>query len=72
MADSQEGTRGGKARSSWTRSGGGTASSVKHCDITCTAGSSNRPFDLTPPDAILGCPIPHHTADNPSQLPDLG
>src|SRR5512133_1778640 len=37
-------------RSSWTRSGGGTASSVKHCDITCTAGSSNRPCDSTPPE----------------------
>src|SRR3984893_13626567 len=38
-------------RSSWTRSGGGIASSVKHCGITCTAGSSNRPFDSTPPEA---------------------
>src|ERR1700731_3101890 len=40
----------GKVRSSWTRSGGGIASSVKLCDITCTAGSSNRPFDSTPPE----------------------
>src|ERR1700682_5277180 len=40
----------GKVRSSWMRSGGGIGSSVKHCDITCMAGSSNHPFDSTPPE----------------------
>src|SRR3984893_11492001 len=40
----------GKVRSSWMRSGDGIGSSVKHCDITCMAGSSNHPFDSTPPE----------------------
>src|ERR1700730_17144148 len=40
----------GKVRSSWMRSGGGIGSSVKHCDITCMAGSSKHPFDSTPPE----------------------
>ena len=39
----------------------GIASSVKHCDITCTAGSSNRPFDSTPPEPQSPV-VPSHLA----------
>src|ERR1700747_3309885 len=60
----------GKVRSSWMRLSGGIASSVKHCDITCTAASSNRRFDSTPPEPQSPV-VPSH-ATQPSQLPDLG
>src|SRR5260370_1264970 len=39
----------GKGRTRWPRSVAGTAPPVKPCDITCTAASSSRPFDSTPP-----------------------
>jgi hypothetical protein len=42
------------------------------CDITCTAGSSNRPFDSTPPDRNPRLSHPAPPSGHPSQLPDLG
>src|SRR2546423_11208402 len=56
----------GKVRSSWTRSGGGTASSVKLCAITCTAASSNRPFDSTPPEPQSPV-VPSHVTQRTAQ-----
>ena len=56
----------GKVRSSWTRSGGGIASSVKRCDITCAAGSSNRPFDSTPPEPQSPV-VPSHVTQQTAQ-----
>src|ERR1700736_3256806 len=56
----------GKVRSSWMRSGGGIGSSVKHCDITCMAGSSNRPFDSTPPEPQSPV-VPSHVTQRTAQ-----
>src|ERR1700730_5845658 len=57
----------GQVRSSWMRSGGGIGSSVKHCDITCMAGSSNHPFDSTPPETqspVVPSRVTHRTAQS--------
>ena len=42
---------------------------MKHCEITCTAASSNRPFDSTPPEPQSPVVLFHLTQRTPSQLP---